>query len=31
MVGGPELQVDGVTKDGTTIPILREGTWRLPD
>ena len=31
MVGGPELEVDGVTKDGTSIPILREDTWQLPD
>jgi aminopeptidase len=31
MVGGPELQVDGITKDGATIPILREETWQLPD
>ncbi len=28
MVGGPELEVDGVTKDGTSIPILREDTWQ---
>jgi aminopeptidase len=31
MVGGPELEVDGVTKDGTLIPILREDTWQLPE
>ena len=31
MVGGPELEVDGVTKDGRSIPILREDTWQLPD
>ena len=24
MVGGPELEVDGVTKDGKIVPILRE-------
>jgi aminopeptidase len=30
MVGGPELAVDGITKDGTVIPILREDTWQLP-
>ena len=29
MVGGPELAVDGVTKDGTRVPILREETWQL--
>ena len=31
MIGGPELEVDGVTKDGKSIPILREDTWQLPD
>jgi aminopeptidase len=31
MVGGPELQVDGITKDGTEIAILREETWQLPE
>jgi aminopeptidase len=29
MVGGPELAVDGITKDGRTIPILREDVWQL--
>ena len=31
MVGGPELEVDGLTKDGKAIPILREDTWQLSD
>jgi hypothetical protein len=31
MVGGPELQVDGITKDGAAIPILREELWQLPE
>ena len=31
MIGGPELEVDGVTKDGKSIPILREDMWQLPD
>jgi aminopeptidase len=31
MVGGPELSVDGVTRDGTRVPILREETWQLPE
>ena len=31
MVGGPELAVDGITKDGERVPILREETWRLPE
>jgi aminopeptidase len=29
MVGGPELAVDGITKAGTAIPILREDVWQL--
>jgi aminopeptidase len=31
MIGGPELEVDGITNDGRSIPILREDTWQLPD
>ena len=31
MVGGPEVSIDGITKDGARIPILREDTWRLPE
>jgi len=31
MVGGPELNVDGITKDGARIPILREDQWQLED
>jgi aminopeptidase len=31
MVGGPELDVDGVTKDGKRVPILREDAWQLPE
>jgi aminopeptidase len=31
MVGGPELEVDGITKDGERVPILREETWQLPE
>ena len=30
MVGGPEVDVDGVTADGRVIPILREDIWQLP-
>jgi aminopeptidase len=31
MVGGPEVAIDGVAKDGTRIPILREDVWQLPE
>jgi aminopeptidase len=31
MVGRPELEVDGLTKDGQTVPILRNETWQLPE
>jgi aminopeptidase len=31
MVGGPELCVDGITKAGDAVPILREETWQLPE
>ena len=30
MVGGPELAVEGLTKDGQRIPILRNDEWTLP-
>ena len=29
MIGGAEVDVDGVTADGRTVPILRENTWQL--
>jgi aminopeptidase len=31
MIGGAELAVDGITKDGQAVPILREDVWQLPD
>jgi aminopeptidase len=31
MVGGPQLAVDGITKDGGVVPILREDAWQLPE
>ena len=29
MIGGPEVAVDGITRDGRTVPILRENVWQL--
>jgi aminopeptidase len=29
MVGGPEVDVDGITPDGGTVPLLRENVWQL--
>ena len=31
MVGRPELEVDGLTKDGKAVPIIRDETWQLPE
>ena len=29
MVGGPEVNVDGVLPDGTRVPLLRNDVWQL--
>ena len=29
MVGGPEVEVDAVTNDGSEVPILRQDVWQL--
>lgn len=29
MIGGPEVAVDGITRDGRTVPILRQNAWQL--
>jgi aminopeptidase len=29
MIGGPEVEVDVVTRDGTIVPVLREDSWVL--
>jgi aminopeptidase len=29
MIGSPELDVDGLTRDGQSVPLLRAGTWQV--
>jgi aminopeptidase len=31
MIGGPEVDVDAVLRDGTVVPILRDDVWQLED
>jgi leucyl aminopeptidase (aminopeptidase T) len=31
MVGGPEVDVDGVLPDGTVVQLLRSDVWQLSD
>jgi len=29
MIGSPELAVDGITRDGDVVPVLRDGAWQI--
>lgn len=29
MIGSPELAVDGITRDGAVVPVLRDGAWQI--
>jgi aminopeptidase len=29
MIGSPELVVDGVTREGDVVPVLRNGVWQI--
>jgi aminopeptidase len=29
MIGSPELAVDGITEGGESVPVLRNGSWRI--
>jgi aminopeptidase len=29
MIGGDDVSVDGVTRDGRTVPVLRGGSWQI--
>jgi aminopeptidase len=29
MIGSPQLDVDGVTRDGEVVPVLRNGAWQI--
>jgi aminopeptidase len=31
MVGGPEVDVDAVTRSGTVVPLLRDDVWQIPE
>ena len=29
MIGGPEVEVDAVLRDGSAVPLLRDDVWQL--
>jgi aminopeptidase len=29
MIGGPEVDVTGITRDGERVPVLRDATWQI--
>ncbi|HET7482861.1 MAG TPA: aminopeptidase [Actinomycetota bacterium] len=31
MIGGPEVDVDAITRDGTAVPLLRDNVWQLDE
>ena len=31
MIGGPEVSVDAVLRDGTEVPLLRDDVWQLDE
>jgi aminopeptidase len=31
MIGGPEVEVDAVLRDGTVVPLLRDDRWQLEE
>jgi aminopeptidase len=31
MIGGPEVAVDAITRDGREVPLLRQDVWQLAD
>jgi leucyl aminopeptidase (aminopeptidase T) len=29
MIGSPEVDVTGITRDGERVPVLRDSSWQL--